>query len=63
MAVAKEISVDAAKAAALSALDGIFPLEQEQKNSTQNFSRQTTCSCFTPNRLWVTDGWYCSSLE
>lgn len=31
MAVAKEISVDAAKAAALSALDGIFPLEEEQK--------------------------------
>lgn len=53
MAVAKEISVDAAKAAALAALDSIFPLEGEQKNSTQNFSQRTTCSYFTPNRLWV----------
>lgn len=38
MAVTKEISVDAAKAAASSALDFIFPLEEQKKQHSKLFS-------------------------
>lgn len=53
MAPAKELSMNAATAAALSELGGILTAkEEQQKNSAEGFSQWTALFHFTPDCLW-----------